>query len=449
MPRKVEDIVPNMKRSIRDIPLDEDVGETTGKTKKEFRGREVPIKKVMPISPPPIEKSRARTSRSWNPKPILVSLGVLVILGVGGYYISSIFARAVFTIVPRSVEVNVNANYVFNTTDKPDSQLYAVATATDSVTINVPATDGPKTETKAKGMMTVYNAYSPTARRLIAGTRFDSGNGNVYRLTSSIMIPGYSKSGTNIIPGKINAEVMADTAGAEYNVAIANAPEKYNVVAYKGTDKNTTIYGKQYSSFTGGFSGTKKVVDKDTLASTTKSLQSMLALKLMGEIKGSAGADTVMYDNGFIINYNPVIIGGNKAGEATVSISGNAYGVLLNKDQLVRKLAGDANIDSFKGMPYTVPGLEKLSFVINNPKEFSPSKGNTLVAQISGDITIHGQVPVDELKTKLAGLPLGSSDKIMRQYSPIINLEKTSGQVVPPWARIPTNKDKINIIVEK
>jgi hypothetical protein len=59
-----------------------------------------------------------------------------------------------------------------------------------------------------------------------------------------------------------------------------------------------------------------------------------------------------------------------------------------------------------------------------------------------------GTVPIEELKRKFAGMALTDTEAIIRSYSPIIDLGKSSGQVVPPWSKIPKNLDKISIIVQ-
>ncbi|MBU6426800.1 hypothetical protein KGQ27_00995 [Patescibacteria group bacterium] len=467
MPRRVEDILPNDKRSIRNIPIGSKSAHAGSEglvnkniateparkpLKNESFGREVPIKRVMPLSPPPYtaRADRPKRRKGKGLKILLVFIGAIIVVGFGGYAVSAFFSRAIFTVMPREIPISVDGTYIFNSTAKSGTLSYNVIKESDSVSANVPASDGSTVETKAKGVMTVYNAYSLSARRLIAGTRFDSGNGKIYRLTGSIMIPGYAKSPSGqIIPGHIDAPIIADQAGDDYNITGTDSVGDFKIVAYKGTDKYDTIYGRIAGTVTGGFAGQKKTVAKDILASTTAALEAQLTARLQAKISGEISSNFVIYGNGYLISFSEPAIAGGQSDSATVTISGTAYGIELKKDELVARLANGTNLDSFKGMPYDTPGLDQLSFSISNAKDFSPAKGNPLVAELKGTMKVVGRIPVDELKAKFAGLSLSGTNAVMRQYSPVIDLAKSSGQVVPPWAKVPTNFDKISIIVEK
>jgi len=105
-------------------------------------------------------------------------------------------------------------------------------------------------------------------------------------------------------------------------------------------------------------------------------------------------------------------------------------------------------VDSFKGLAFDTPGMDQLSFNISNAKDFSPIKKNNLIVQIKGSFSLVGTVPVAELKNKFAGMALSDTEAVIRSYSPVIDLAKSSGQVVPPWSRIPKNPDKISIIIQ-
>lgn len=433
MPRRVEDIVYGDRKSIRNVPID---------------GREVPIRKL-PIAPPLLEKKKPR--RGGRGKRLLFSLlGVVVVLGVGAYVASTYFSRALFTIVPKEIPVSISGVYVASNTPKAGSLSYGLEMATDEMNVDVAATDGTSIEQKARGTVTLYNAHSASAWRLVAGTRLtDDGGVSVYRLTGSVSIPGYTKSSSGtIIPGKLNTTVVADKAGEEYNIDLGATPIDFSIVAYKGTDKYQTVYAKLAKSIKGGLIGRKKTVDPDLLASTTDNLKARLTAKLHDEINQKISSDKIIYDDAYLLSFEPVSVKGDESDKATVSLKGSLIGIVLDRTELAKKLAGDAAIDAFGEFAYEAPGMETLDFSISNKKDFSAEKKNPIIMQIKGDMKLIGSIPTEELKEKFAGLSLSETEDILRTYSPVIDLEQSSGQVVPPWSRVPTDTNRISIMIK-
>ena len=58
-----------------------------------------------------------------------------------------------------------------------------------------------------------------------------------------------------------------------------------------------------------------------------------------------------------------------------------------------------------------------------------------------------GSVPVEELKSKFAGLSPSETETVLRGYKPVIEIEKSYGEIIPPWSKVPSNPNKISIEV--
>jgi hypothetical protein len=110
-------------------------------------------------------------------------------------------------------------------------------------------------------------------------------------------------------------------------------------------------------------------------------------------------------------------------------------------------VAGDQAVAQFDDFAYETPGLESLDFSIANAKDFSPEKKNTLIIKLKGDATIVGTVPVDALKQKLAGLSLVETSTVLRSFKPVIEIDKSSGSITPPWSKVPSDPKRITIEV--
>ncbi len=480
MPRKVQDIIPADKRTIREIKtLDKKPVSKTKKRVVEEDGEEnVPLHKIhneveevevkdkkskieelsgvsistpktesiiqrrMPITPPSSEYApRRKNIWKW---PIITLLAVLVV-AIIGYFASAFYSQATFTVVPKVIPVTVNSTYVaqYQTSELP----YEIITIRKSATSTVPATNGAVTNTKASGKVTFYNYYGTQTVRLIAGTRLTGKNGLLYRLSSSIVVPGYTKSGGAIVPGKIVATITADQPGAQYNLSDSELDTEFKISAYNGSPKYTTIYAKNSAPIVGGFSGVKKVISPSALATSTSKLKSDITASLISDIKSNIPAGYIVYDKNYTTTFTSPVVGGSDPKIANVGIEGTLYAIAFPKTKLVESLAGAQAVAMFSPFNYTTPGLETLDVSITNLKDFGPNKKISLVLKAKGDLKIVGTIPVEELKKKLSGKTLAQSQDIIKSYSPVI--ESGQGELAPPWADIPSDLNKIKVVVEE
>jgi len=129
---------------------------------------------------------------------------------------------------------------------------------------------------KAKGKITVYNAYSSQPQTLVATTRFESPDGKIVRLVGQIIVPGAKIQDGKIIPSSILTDVIADKAGAEYNIGPL---PKLSVPGFKNSPKFDGFYGALDMPLTGGFVGIRPTPTASDISSAkdkvTKTLKSI------------------------------------------------------------------------------------------------------------------------------------------------------------------------------
>ena len=450
MPRRIQDIVPGDRRTIKDVPISGKdyvpAEEKPAKQKKASSDVKIHIHRVpepaqshMQVTPPVPKKHHRKKRGKW----VLITVGVVAVVAVIGYLASTYFSKATFTIVPKVLQVAVNGSFVSQSTATNGNIPYNLVSLHGAATSTIPATDGPSLSTKAQGKVTVYNSFSSSTMRLIAGTRLAGSNGKVYRLTSSVTIPGYTKTVSAVVPGSLSATVVADQPGDSYNISGSDSVSDFKVVAYKGGPKYDAVYARLASSITGGFIGAKKIVSPSAVASTTANIKAAITSSLLTQIKGVLPDGYVMYDGSYVTEFDPPVVGGNDPSKATVSVKGTLYGILFKKSDLVSKFAGADVVDSFKGFDFTTQGLESLKFSISNLKDFSPAKKGLVLIHASGDLKLVGKISVDDLKKKLEGLSLGSTQDVIKSFGPVI--ESGSGELVPPWSKIPSDPSRITI----
>lgn len=470
MPRRVQDIVPNNHRSIRDIPVEHNTiiapiqppkeRKTRAKsnvhrddmlqkvTKSDFSGKEdggkenqsVPIRRIS-VTPP--HKKKKNGSKKW----ILIPMGIVVVVAGVGYVASVYFSHASFSIVPKVIPISIDSTYISQNTAGKGVLSYEIAAVKGSATATVPATDGQKTSTAAKGKITLYNSYSAQSQRLIAGTRLSDNTGRIYRLTSSVVIPGYTSSAGSVIPGSLSATITADQPGQSYNISRSDSISDFKIVAYKGSAKYDAIYARLTTDVTGGFTGVKKIVSSTVLASSTTELQKKVTASLLDQIKNTVPQGYIMYPKSYVVLFSAPTTSGDDPKSATVTVQGTLYGILFKKSELIARVAGDQTVSEFDGFSFDTPGLESLDFSIANQKDFSPEKKNSLIIKLKGNMDLVGGIPVEELKKKLSGLSLSETAEVLRHYKPVIDIDKSSGEITPPWSKVPANPDRITIKV--
>ncbi|OGY59847.1 MAG: hypothetical protein A3B23_00355 [Candidatus Colwellbacteria bacterium RIFCSPLOWO2_01_FULL_48_10] len=163
-----------------------------------------------------------------------------------------------------------------------------------NMTAGYPATGSESVQRKAAGTITIYNGYSSDPQPLVKDTRFSSPDGKIFRITKALTIPGAKIIDNKIVPSAVEADVIADKAGAEYNIA----PASFKVPGFQGTPKYDGFYGESKGAMTGGLIGVIKVATATDMANAktaiTKSvdnaLRSEIALIVPQDIKILDGA---------------------------------------------------------------------------------------------------------------------------------------------------------------
>lgn len=471
MPRRVQDIVPADRRSIRDVSIDRtspapdqkrsrkavggDVRPIREKTEQPEKDKdkevELPIHRAhehsrrMPVTPP-TPPVRSRSNKRKKGMWLVVTLGIIVVIAVAGYVASTHFARASFVITPKVIPVSVNGTYVAQAAPGNGGLTYEIVTLKGAASTTIPATSGPQVSTKAAGTVTVYNSYSGQSAKLIAGTRLSDGSGRIYRLTSTVVIPGYTKPGSSIMPGHVMAQIVADQPGDSYNIGSADTVSDFKIVAYQGTPRYDSIYARLASDISGGFVGTKKIINPSLQASTTAILRARLAAALFEQIRNTVPAGYMLYDGSYAPMFSPPLIDGSNPNSASITQQGVVYGFIFKKDDLVRAFAGSQAVTAFGSFDYSAPGLDTLAFSIANLKDYSPDKKTSLVIHAKGSLKLVGTIPINEIKQKLAGISLAETQDIFKSYSPVI--ESGTGELVPPWAKVPKDPSHISVTVQ-
>lgn len=462
MERKVvQDIVPSNRRSIRNLSSKKLMVE-------ELDGEEeVPIRKVPASSsisrsqqerfapePPPRAAPAQRTATRITPPtknrrfPGIIVTFLIIFIGIAviAVALSLLYSKAAVTITPKVAQFEINNTFTAkkdtstSSTSPSSSLLYETITVSSSQLTTIPAADGPLIQTKSKGTITLYNEQV-TQQKIVAGTRVSNTGGEVYRTSATVVIPA-AKSGT---PGTVGVAVLADAAGAEYNMSL-NDDHDFTLVAYKGTPKYTTVYGKLKTALTGGFSGNKKSISPEVQKAAVQGLKESLASKLLADAQAKVPKDSVLYMQAYTVEYETPDPVAKDAQNAEVTVKGTLSGAIFKRNSFIKSIAAK-ELDKFPASSYAIAGLEDLKFSLMNSKDFSAKKGTPLIFTLKGPITLTGSFSETGLKNELKGTNLKDSNAIFAHYPAIAN---AYALITPFWMRsFPNSPEKIIIEIKK
>lgn len=452
--RVVQDIVPSDKKIRRSTRSTLPIRRTTKKNEPEIDvvekiNEEIPviIKKRSNYSNSHFDEITKQPSKTYfkskYSKLITFSI-VFVCISIIAIALSLLYTKAVVTITPVSIPINIDGNFIAKKdSNNADILGYQVVTANIDEYKTVPASDGSLVQTKAKGTITLFNNYSSTTQKILAGTKISSDKNLIYKTTWTVVIPGKKTIGGKVLLGTVDVGIVADQAGANYNIPMSEYATDFRIVAYKGSPKYQTFYGRIKKDIVGGFSGKKKIISTDVEKTANTDLENTIKEKLLKNISSTLTNGLVLFDNAYNIEYQKLPQIDSDPGTAKIGVRGNIYAVVFNSKSLIefitKKQIEDSHLQSYK-----VDGLTALKFNIINEKDLPAKKGIPLSFNLHGPIKITGIFSEGELKKKLVGIKLDKMNPIITQYPSIKNV---SVLLTPFWMRsFPNSTD--NIIIE-
>jgi len=201
-----------------------------------------------------------------NKKVTAISAIFLVIFVIGAFYIFKPKTTLTITIKKETIDFTfpLKADAAVSAVDMENKVIPGqVIKLEREVSGDFIATGLSSGATKATGTITIYNNYSKDSQALVARTRFESPDGKIFRISKNIIVPGakVDAQGKVTSPGTINAEVTADQAGSDYNIA----PATFTIPGFAGGPKFSGFYAKSTADFKGGSLGETRAVSKEDI----------------------------------------------------------------------------------------------------------------------------------------------------------------------------------------
>jgi len=230
-----------------------------------------------PIFPRQLEKIEAIKELRWS-KYFVIFIGLALLVAFAVVYL--VLPSAEIVIEPNSESVSfdvlaVGSEDILEADGEMNKIPLQRIKVSETESREFSASGEKEVNAKAKGAVIIYNEYSSEPQTLVATTRFESGNGKIYRIEKNLLVPGAKIQEGRIIASSIEAEVVADLPGKEYNVGLTD----FTIPGFKGTPKYAGFYAKSKTEITGGAIGKVKVVSADDLKKAEEELKAKLREK--------------------------------------------------------------------------------------------------------------------------------------------------------------------------
>lgn len=310
------------------------------------------------------------------------------------------------------------------------------------ITENFPTSGKIMKETKAEGMIKIYNEYSISPQVLIATTRFVSAEGKIFRTPTKITVPGGYYEKGKLIAGEVEVRVVADQVGPEYNIG----PTAFSIPGFAGSDRYTKIYAKSFQAMTGGFSQETYQVTREDLESAKNILTDKVEKECEAAFK--AVIETEKIPAGFSFFENAIqteIVETFSLAGAGDNIPNFNYqakaksGTILFREEDFRNFVKDFLLSQIpEGKQFYEPSLK-----IDKNLDTINLKSGKIILSLDVSVKIFPAINIPELKKNLQGRSLLESKIFLEEQT---GIDKAEVELWPFWVKkAPQNIDKINL----
>lgn len=368
---------------------------------------------------------------------------------VAGGALFFLLPTAKITVSPRVEPLNVNIDFILNknisSAEISSRQIPAtVITGEIEKSGEFSATGSKKIESRAAGIITVYNEWSSSPQTLVSGTRFLSSSGKLFKINKAITVPGFTREDGKDVPGSVEIPVSAWGLGPDYNIP----PDNFSLPGLSGSPKYGKIYAKSFAPAAGGASGLTTVVTSADLQKAKEFLESEIKPEISAQLLEKKPADLTLLDKttSFVVED---FSAGAKADQpankfkASLKIAGVAF--LFNPKD-VQSIIDDIIKDSGGAAEKEKGGLVILNSKIDygDASVLGPDK-----IKIGLRYQADSYKPVDEqkLKTALSGKTAEQVNDYLKSKS--AELSKIEVSFWPLWVKkVPQIEKNIHIVLD-
>lgn len=376
-------------------------------------------KEDAPVSPPGGRTPPPREQKTPAPGIPLwfgaALIGLALCIGFGAWFLGGVEVE----VTARQESAVYAGSVIAYASDTPAAEggsvlSYQNQTFARQVSEEVPATERKKVEERATGRITVYNDFSAAPQRLIKNTRFETPDGLVYRIDSSIDVPGQKTVAGKTTPGSIEVTVFADEPGDRYNIG----PSDFTIPGFKGKPQFAKFIGKSTGSISGGFSGERLVPDPVAVEAARGRLRAKLETELRDAITNEAPMHSIL------LRTHPVayesLPQSDGSGSVTITESGKQIASFVDHAKLAEALAANA-LPAYNNEP--IGFAEPFSFTLTANAQTSTEESDDptkmpLAISFGGTVSFVWKFDSAAIQKDLAGRSSTDIEQILGERHP-------------------------------
>lgn len=358
-------------------------------------------------------------------------------------WLSSAYSSVVVKVTTISEDVVLDDVFVaVSVKDNTEGKVvFKTMRVEESGSLPIVAAETKLVSAKASGEIVVYNNYSESSQKLIAGTRFESSDGKIFKIDKPVTIPGRKVVSGKTVPGSLTVTVYAAEAGKEYNIKATD----FTLPGLKNSPRYQSVYGRGKGDMAGGYVGQMKIVSSADVAITKKKLEDSLKIKLEEKVKEQLPVGYITHSDATFVTFedNSKELGSEWEGDKVfLKTKGTSVSFMFDTKELASVIA-KKKLPSFNNFNVHSNDLDRLGLKIVAKESVSPDTSKTFSFKLTGATKVVWDLDVDAFKKDLAGIKKDTYQDIFKKYPTI---EKAETVFSPSWSRsFPSSVDRIRV----
>lgn len=367
-------------------------------------------------------------------------LCVLVFVGVGGY----LFAPSAKIVIKTELgKKKIDMELKANTVQAADGKSIPLKVIKEDQQLTFPydvTATGAVSGKKAHGKVIISNEYSSESQTLVATTRLEAEGGKIFRLVKNVVVPGYSSVGGQNKAGVIQADIVADQAGEEYNIENT----KFTIPGFAGGPKFDKFYATSDGEATGGSSDGQSEnasgrITQTDLDSAKLKAENAFKQKMNELVKGELSDGEIVLDQAQKITITKSSSSA-KVGAIADSfewvVSGSVQALVFSQEDVKKKIS-----ETFEKNNQVKNEISKIDYGSADPDFDEPS----LNIRIYSEVISTPLIDTGKIKEELLGKNDSQLSDILRKYSTI---KSANVEFSPSFmTRIPTYSSRVSVEV--
>lgn len=293
---------------------------------------------------------------------------------------------------------------------------------------------------KASGKVVIYNDFSAESQTLVATTRLETADGKLFRIIKTIVVPGMTKVGADTKSGAIEADVVADKAGEDYNID----PADFKIPGFKSGPKYDKFYARSAKTMTGGSStGETAVIMAQDISQAKEKMLAQAKVDAAQDLRQSLPAGRKIFDDGVAVELEsavPSAVAGTETDKFTLSAKVKIKSLSFSEED-VKKII-EANSKNSQDAAEAVNFTSPINYIL---AEENVDKGY-IKFQAKTDLGVAGGIDLENFKKGVLGKTSSEVSAFATAY-PAVSREETTF-----WPffvnRVPMNENRVEIEVK-